>query len=792
VSSGTSVRRDKIFSTEVLDLLHQLKTLIDRVRSSPLDEPETAKAAAVAVQSLGAFLNDHRKLVLSTAPSGLLINGRRLGAKDFPTVTLESSLVSLFLDAGIRNVAFRGGLSAAELVSFLDGLVRRFWDLKDAKAINVRLGERGVRTIGVDDAGEEFLSAPGVETDAKEAADRLPGLLSLEKGREAIAELNQIFQNAAEELRPRLRKVAGLILDSFRHDARLAAAMRRFVSAEAPALMPDAAEGEALGSAGAVAQAESLLLLSADEQAEPLVQQAAPLVRKLLAASRGDLAARILARLASVLLDSSPEGRRAAAEALLSLHPAWDAEPFSTTREGFETLLRSALDDEMDSQTYSKMAEVAAILADGRLTRGEPELALETLSLLRRHHTTKVAAIPFRPEVASRTLQRITRSAGFPPLLERLRSGDPLAFRVVEALGEAAARCVVDELKKIEMGSNRLPLAEAIAQIGPAAGAMLSDELQKATSPIEALRLLEALPHAAAEDIAIVALSSTLHHRVSEVRRRSAAILTEHAYARSGELLLQALPNEKEPTTRATIVEGLGRLRVSGAFEGLATIADSRSESDELRAAACAALAGLGHKEAIPILVSIASKSSRGLGLLKSASPALRTAAIRALGQFQSTPEARDAIRKILDESDDTLKAVARESLSKNPTPSPAGSSGRVTPPHPTPAGSVKLAGSLQEISFDQVCQLVGGSEKTGLLVLSFEGRVARIWFERGLVVAAEYERRKDQAAFNAIARHKKGDFHFQPSERPPEKRIQSPVHMMLLEAFRIADEGKK
>jgi hypothetical protein len=792
VSSGTSFRRDKIFSTEVLDLLHQLKIAIDRVRSQPLEDPETAKAGSAAVQSLAAFLNDHRKLVLSTAPSGILVNGRRLGAKDFPTVTLESALVSLFLDAGIKNVAFRHGVNSAELLPFLDGLVRRFWDLKETKAINARLAERGVKSISVDDIEQEILSAPGSEADAKDASDRVPGLLSLEKGREALAELNHLFQSAPEELRPGLRKVAGLIVDSFRHDARLAAAIRRFAAAEAPGLMPEGTEGEAVGTVGAVAQAESLLLLSADEQTEPLVEQAAPLVRKLLAASRGDLAAKILARLAGVLLDSSPEGRRAAAEALLSLHPTWDAEPFSTTREGFETLLRSALDDEKDSQTYAKMAEVAAILADGRLTRGEPELALETLSLLRRHHTVKTVALAFRAEVASRTLQQITRSKGFPPLLERLRSGDPLASRVIEALGEAAARCLVDELKKIEMGSNRLPLAEAISQIGPAAAAMLSDDLQKATSPIEALRLLEALPHAATEEIASVALSSTLHHRVGEVRRRSAAILTERAYARSGELLLQALPAEKEPTTRATIVEGLGRLRVSGAFEGLATIADSRSESDGLRAAACAALAGLGHKEAIPILVSIASKSARGLGLLKSASPALRTAAIRALGQFQSTPEAREALKKILDESDDTFKAVAMESLSKNPTPSPAGSSARVTPPHATPAGGVKLAGSLQEIAFDQVCQLVGGSEKTGLLVLGFEGKVARIWFERGMVVAAEYERRKDQEAFNAIARHKRGDFHFQPSERPPEKRIQSPVHMMLLEAFRVADEGKK
>ena len=51
------------------------------------------------------------------------------------------------------------------------------------------------------------------------------------------------------------------------------------------------------------------------------------------------------------------------------------------------------------------------------------------------------------------------------------------------------------------------------------------------------------------------------------------------------------LRDEKEPTNRATIVEGLGKLRVSTAFEALASLADSRAESDELRSAACMALA---------------------------------------------------------------------------------------------------------------------------------------------------------------------------------------------------------
>jgi len=379
----------------------------------------------------------------------------------------------------------------------------------------------------------------------------------------------------------------------------------------------------------------------------------------------------------------------------------------------------------------------------------------------------------------------VTRSEGFPTLLGRLRNGDSVALRVAESLGDAAAGLLVEEIKKIETPGHRMPFADAISRIGPTAAAALSEELQKCTAPQDALRLLEAVPHAAPENIASVALASTIHHPSNAVRRRTAEILTERAWARSGELLLQALKDEKEPTTRVAIIDGLGKLRVTAAFEALASTADERSESDELRAAACMALARLGHAEAVPILATIASKRSRGMGVLKSASPALRNAAIRALGHFPTNPSAREALKKITEDSDPTLQAVARQTL-YNPS-----QKDEAVPALPVkPPTTVKLGGSLQEVPFDQICQLCGSGDKTGLLLLTLEGRVGRVWFDNGHVVAVDFERMQDQAAFNAMARLKKGEFSFQPGERPAERRIDSPVQLMLLEAARIADES--
>jgi hypothetical protein len=155
---------------------------------------------------------------------------------------------------------------------------------------------------------------------------------------------------------------------------------------------------------GPAAQAENLLTLPAEEtgRAPPAAGAHAdpqpPAPFPAATSPRSSWRA-----LAGILLDASPERRRAAAEALLSLHPAWADEPFKTTREGFETLLRSALDAEKDPGTYGKMAEVAAILAEGRLKLGEPELTLETLSLLRRHRESVEPGLAFRAEIASRS-----------------------------------------------------------------------------------------------------------------------------------------------------------------------------------------------------------------------------------------------------------------------------------------------------------------------------------------------------------------------------------------------------
>src|SRR6185503_17223258 len=514
---------EKLVSPTFLELLNNLKLAVAQLRLYPKDSPQVAKMGTAAYQSLTTYLEGNPKLVLGAAPTGLLINGQRLTSKDFAFVMLESSLISFFLDAGIKSITFRKGASLEELLTFLDALVKKFWDVKEGKEINRRLQEERVMSISVDEfeyvaVGEgdllikdatkrleksgskvseimktldlliEAVVDPDVGADGRleimkkllEAdptllekakaeplarsgrVDKVPGLISLEKGREAVGELARQLRDAPEDARAGLRKVGNIVIDAFRHDPRLMALMRQFLSSEAADMMPvwmTEEYREASQDTGPAARANVLLALAADEQAEPLLKEAASLVRELLAISRTDLAARILARLTGLLMERLTERRRAAAEALLSLHPAWEGEPLAAAREGFETLLRTAIEAETDAGAYDKLAEIAAHLADGRLRRGEPELALETLSLLRRHHGTKDPGYAFRVDVSFQALQRVTRSVGFPMVLTRLRNGDPVALRVAESLGDAAAALLVEEIKKLETASHRIPFA---------------------------------------------------------------------------------------------------------------------------------------------------------------------------------------------------------------------------------------------------------------------------------------------------------------------------------------------
>jgi hypothetical protein len=100
-----------------------------------------------------------------------------------------------------------------------------------------------------------------------------------------------------------------------------------------------------------------------------------------------------------------------------------------------------------------------------------------------------------------------------------------------------------------------------------------------------------------------------------------------------------------------------------------------------------------------------------------------------------------------------------------------------------------RLSGSLELVPVEQVCQIIAGTNRTGLLELAFDGFTGHVFFEEGRVVAVDYAGMKDQEAFDAFCAIRRGLFEFFPDEKPREKTMSASVQAMLLEAFRQEDE---
>jgi hypothetical protein len=203
---------------------------VGQIRLHPPDSPQVARVAAAVHHAVAAYLERHPALVLTQTPRGLLVNGRPLASRDFATTTLEVSLQSLFLEAGLRSVFFHPGVSAEETVTFLQALAHRFWDLREPRRINLRLREEHVLRIGVNEEGEP--PAPAEEPPVP------AGRLRFERALEALRALAPLGRNAPPDARAALRHAAETLLEPFRADPRAVPRARNALAA-APDLAPD-------------------------------------------------------------------------------------------------------------------------------------------------------------------------------------------------------------------------------------------------------------------------------------------------------------------------------------------------------------------------------------------------------------------------------------------------------------------------------------------------------------------------------------------------------------------------
>jgi hypothetical protein len=217
-----------------------------------------------------------------------------------------------------------------------------------------------------------------------------------------------------------------------------------------------------------------------------------------------------------------------------------------------------------------------------------------------------------------------------------------------------------------------------------------------------------------------------------------------------------------------------------------------------------------GDPKSLALLTTLATPPARGLTrIFRHVSPVLRASAARALATFSSQREVRDLLQQLQSDAEELVRGAAKEALRPSarfkvpvvaaavpaPAPAPAAASAPAAEPA-APADSgpavAGFSGLISEITLDQICQVIGSARMTGLLLANFEGPTAKVYFDKGLVVSADFEDKKDQDAFNAFFGFKEGAFVFKPGERTLEPRMKVSVDQVLVGAFGASAQSQE
>ncbi|HEX7900681.1 MAG TPA: HEAT repeat domain-containing protein [Planctomycetota bacterium] len=839
----------------LLDIFLTLRVAVAQLRLYPKDSPQVLKVVTDTYHSIHSFLEHAGSLTLSKTPKGLLVNGRRLGGVGTVAESLEIGMLALLTDSSVKSFTFKKGITLEELITFLHALTKKFWDVKDGKEINRRLRDERVFQVTVDEvqyvalgagdiviegaaakfsggdtelgkllgnldqmldsaAGEgsgqeirlqlikkllekdpELLKHAGVDGAAPAAPDAQQGRWTFERAKESLGDVVQLLRDAPPNCQTALRRLGQAIIDAFKHDPQLASVMHSILAGALAAQPEVAATADAAKVPPAVARARTLLDVSDDDRIQAISQEGAALMDELHALGHQEIVQAIVASMAGMLLDRTARRRGSAARALNGVRRGLERTASDETLEELEEGVRTGVDLERDPGVYATLADLIAFLADLRIRRGRVDRARQNLEFLNRHYLIRDPDFPTRGELAYAALERVASGVGFASIAERLRTGDPEVLKVLEALDAAATRFLIREIKTADTPARRLHFAQFIARAGAGAATVLVDELQKTSSPSEVLYLVEVLPHALPREMAELALGGLLRHGAVAVRRRAAAALAEQSFGRSGQLIEGALAAESDGATRVAFVEALGRLRHRGAVEALSALVEDRSAPEDLRCAACMTLGRIGDVRAVSVLARIYSKGEKGITrMFRLVPPAVRGSAARALAYFPSNAEAREAMRRAREDHDPSVRSVANQALYA-PLQEAFGEMAlgvtMIASPDDMTQTSINAGGSAQEMPLDAVLARLGALEGSGLLLYAAAGAVGRVWFDAGLVIAAEFNQARDIDAVRELVGRRDGLFLFRAGELSPERRILMTVDT-LLRAIRVRDPGSR
>src|SRR5262245_41565980 len=172
-----------------------MRLAVGQLRLYPATSPQAQKSLASAHAAIATFpAGASAKIVMARTLRGFLINSKRLPAGD-ASALVEKFWMQAFNDSNVNSIVIQNAVSLEELSYFLDGFTRRFWDIKEGKAINDRLRENRVIHAWVEEVqyvamGKGDLLLEGAATKLAAAGARVA---------EIVDTLEQIIEGTAED-----------------------------------------------------------------------------------------------------------------------------------------------------------------------------------------------------------------------------------------------------------------------------------------------------------------------------------------------------------------------------------------------------------------------------------------------------------------------------------------------------------------------------------------------------------------------------------------------------------------
>ena len=378
---------------------------------------------------------------------------------------------------------------------------------------------------------------------------------------------------------------------------------------------------------------------------ESILKSSPRAVQELFAEGENETAAAIIERLGSTLLSDDVRARANASEALANILENLSAEGKMAIWPSLSGQLINWLKIEtVYTPAFKIIVSHLTDLAQGwirskKFTDCEP--LVHVFRLIVSHQIEKNEEIQ---SAASAALKEIASDEIVDILMEEIRADkDNLhkePARIQAMLGEFSLNRFLEILHNSDDSSERVLVLNLIAEIGPGAAQMIIDRIDP-HAPWYYLRNLARLLGGIGKEEHARVLEPLLFHEDQRVQREALKGISNIGGNTRGKILLDAL-SKCDDLFKASIVATLGSLKYRSALLPLMDLFRAKlSVPDEvkfdLQEKICLALGNIGDKEALPFLTEI-SKQTGFLGF-RSYSPAVKTAAVKAIGSIMSKGE---------------------------------------------------------------------------------------------------------------------------------------------------------